>query len=413
MTEIDQQIKDATERIVKKFEEKQINLDAGTISKDLTNLVKNFEMTVTEAERTITAREARTHKVSFFEGRTTSGIMDIAAVKDKDWVTVEGKVVYLGTPTSKSVHQMGVLADRSGAIRFTVWARKKGVETPLTELTLGKSYRISNATIGTYNEALSMSLHKGTDAVEIKDIGDIKPPLTMVSEAKPGVVNIKGKVVRLFQATKDTISQVGLIGDNSGTIRFTTWKSEKLPVVDIDKSYVMEYAFCSEFGGTPSIVPTSIKEIKEAFDVKDSSRTFRGNIVQIRAGSGLVRRCPIEGCGRVMTRQNYCAVHEIQKDFVYDMRIKGVLDDGNSAKNIHVPLAVVESVTGIKLADAIKIAETSPLGMDEVLDRISEKIFGRYFDVAGTEYPDRIYVGGMTPVKPDMAEAKKILGGVV
>lgn len=413
MSDVDQQIKEATDRVMKRFEDKKINLEASTIAKDIGNLVKNFEMSVTEAERTIVSREARTHKVTFFEGKSSSGVKDIAAVKDKEWVTIEGKVVHLGVPTVKSVHQLGIVSDGSGAIRFTLWARKKGVETPLPDMVLGKSYRVSNATIGTYNEALSLSIHKGTDVIEVKDVGDIKAPVIPVSSAKPGVVTIKGKITRLFPVTKDTISQVGLIGDGSGTIRFTTWKSEKLPVVDLDKSYIMEYAFCSEFNGTPSIVPTSIKEIKEVFDVKDTSHTFRGNLVQIRPGSGLVRRCPIEGCGRVLTRQNYCAVHEIQKDFIYDMRIKGVLDDGIKARDIHVPLAVVEAVTGIKLADAIKIAESSPLGMDEVLDRMRERIFGRYYDVSGVEYPDRIYVSGMTPSKPDMGEAKKILEGVV
>ena len=53
-----------------------------------------------------------------------------------------------------------------------------------------------------------------------------------------------------------------------------------------------------------------------------------GVIVHLAPGSGLIKRCPVEGCNRVLSRQNYCPVHEIQKDFRYDLRIKGVLDDG-------------------------------------------------------------------------------------
>jgi replication factor A1 len=152
-----------------------------------------------------------------------------------------------------------------------------------------------------------------------------------------------------------------------------------------------------------------VKPIADEITVRASTSSFRGNIVQIRTGSGLVRRCPVEGCGRVLSRQNYCPNHEIQKDFVYDMRVKAVVDDGEKAKNIHVPTKVVESSCGITLQEAIKIAETSPMGFDEVLTKIRAKLLGRYYIVEGTEYPDRIFVTKLVPDVLNKAKAERLM----
>lgn len=402
--------KDATDRIVQQFAGKGVTLDAKKIEADITRFVKEFGMSLQEAERTVSSREARERNISFFEGQHKgSGVTDIASVKDKDWVTIEGVVTSLSKPGHKSVHQQGVISDRSGDIRFVVWARKKGTP-PVPEMRIGTWYRVSSAVIDTYKDAPSMKIHSGTDVVEIPSHGDLKTKITAIKDLKPGIVNVKAKVQRFFENKSDKIHQVGVVGDETGTAKFTIWKSDN-PTVKLQegKSYLFTNAQCVDYKGNMNLVPSvDIEELTEDIKVKSSSATFRGNIVQIRPGSGLIKRCPVTGCGRTLSRQNYCSVHEIQKDFTYDLRIKAVLDDGEKARNIHIPAKIVEEAIEMPLKDAITASERNPLD-DPVLIKIRQKFLFRYFDVEGIEFPDRLVITRITPVKPDIPSVKALL----
>ncbi len=72
-------------------------------------------------------------------------------------------------------------------------------------------------------------------------------------------------------------------------------------------------------------------------------------------------------------------MHEIQSNFRYDLRLKGVLDDGERARNILIQRDLVEKLTGITLDEAISIAESNPLGMDEIFYRVRNAVLGRYY----------------------------------
>lgn len=407
-------VKEATDRIVQQFAGKNVKLDEKKIEADVTNLVKNFGMSLQEAERTVSSREARDRGISFFEGQHKGGaVTDIASVKDKDWVTIEGMITHLSTPQSKSIHQQGILTDRSGDIRFVVWSRKKGT-APVPEMHVGTWYRITSGVIDTYRNALNLKIHSGTDVQEIPSHGEVKPKISAIRDIKPGIVNVRVKVQRLFENKSDKIYQTGIVGDDTGTTKFTMWKSDN-PMMKLQegKSYFFGNAQCVEFKGNMNLVPSmNIKELAEDIEIRSNSASFRGNIVQIRPGSGLVKRCPVTGCGRVLTRQNYCQVHEIQKDFTYDLRIKAVLDDGEKARNIHIPAKVVEEVAGMTLKEAIALSEKNPMD-DPIVAKVRQKFLFRYFDVEGIEFPDRLFVTKVTPVKPDMAQAKELAKAVV
>jgi len=126
--------------------------------------------------------------------------------------------------------------------------------------------------------------------------------------------------------------------------------------------------------------------------VSGGDTEIRGTIVHIAPGSGLIKRCPVEGCNRALSRQNYCPVHEIQPKFIYDLRIKGWLDDGKKTYNLLLQRDVVESLTGMMLDAAKELAENNPLGMDEVFLRIRDTILGRYVMCKGREIDNRLLV---------------------
>lgn len=109
-------------------------------------------------------------------------------------------------------------------------------------------------------------------------------------------------------------------------------------------------------------------------------------------GSGLIRRCRVDGCNRALSRQNFCPVHEMQQDFRYDLRITGVVDDGITAKNIIMQREAVEKVTGLTLEKAIEIAENSPLGPDDVFMQFQDRLMGRYITCNGPDIDGTLLV---------------------
>lgn len=49
-------------------------------------------------------------------------------------------------------------------------------------------------------------------------------------------VTVKGKIAQLWENSHESISQVGLIGDETGVIKFTKWKNADLPDVEEGKT---------------------------------------------------------------------------------------------------------------------------------------------------------------------------------
>jgi len=189
--------------------------------------------------------------------------------------------------------------------------------------------------------------------------------------------------------------QSGLLGDESGTIKFVIWKEPGKEMLATGSVYSIFYAQVDEFNGRLSLnlnTATVMQEEGDIGTVSGGETTIRGAIVHIAPGSGIIKRCPVEGCNRALSRQNYCPIHEIQPNFVYDLRIKGWLDDGEKTYNILLRRDVVESLTGITLDMAKDIAENNPLGMDEVFLRMREMVLGRYVVCSGREIDNRLLV---------------------
>jgi replication factor A1 len=187
--------------------------------------------------------------------------------------------------------------------------------------------------------------------------------------------------------------QAGLLGDETGTIKFTIWREEGKEKLIPGQVYSIYYALVDEFNGRLQLNLSTAVYLPEEGEIRVAEgEAAQGVIVHLAPGSGLIKRCPVEGCNRVLSRQNYCPVHEIQKNFRYDLRIKGVLDDGTRTRNILVQKDIVEALSGMKLEEAVALAESSPLGMDEVFYRIRDAVLGRYYQVRGSEIDGRILV---------------------
>jgi replication factor A1 len=395
------QIDKTADRIIDLFATHNVKLQRADVVGKLTELMHDFGLPQQEAERTVGQIYARAHNVTIQFRATDAGTKPIGDLTPGEWVTVEGRIISAIRPVgNKSIFQMGVIADATGSIAFTAWARNKNNknDVPLEEMQVGQWYRIANAIVDEYQGAASLKIPRTTVVGPMTDQGPVTPVLTPVDEIKPGIVSVKAKVVRLFTPSSDKIRQTGILGDETGTVKFTIWESEA-PTMTLEegKAYAFHYAKCTVYNDkndltlTPQIIP-----VTDVIAVKSGKTTRSGAIVQVRQNSGLIKRCPVEGCGKPLSRMNYCPVHEVQNNFVYDLRIRAVFDDGHETLTLTIPKEAVERLTGMELDDAVHLATTTPIGFDEVFMRFKKMLTGRYVTVSGTLYDDSMFVTDCT-----------------
>ena len=392
-------LSEVTERISRKLEAKGAQPDRQKIESRLHRLVEEFGVNIEEAERTVTADLAREYNLTGV-GAASTDLRPISEIIPGDWVTIEGKVVALTPALSPSIAQTGIIADSSGAIRFVTWTR---ANAPAMEY--GQWYRIESAVVDEYKGAPNLKIHSGTTISRMEKDIPLLPSITPITELKPGVGSVRAKVVQDWEVTHDRMLQTGLLGDETGTIKFVIWKEEGKDKLDLNAVYNIYYATVDEYNGRLSLSLNTAMYISDEGDIEvgRNETEIQGALVHVAPGSGLIKRCPVEGCNRTLSRQNYCPVHEIQPEFRYDLRLKAVLDDGMRAHSILIQRDLVEKLTGLTLDEAVGIAESNPLGMDETFYRIRDAVLGRYYTCSGSEFGGRLLVNSCTPVtfKPE------------
>ncbi len=196
-------------------------------------------------------------------------------------------------------------------------------------------------------------------------------------------VNLTAKVVDLWDPRSDAVAQVGLVGDETGTIKFTTWAKSELDSLEEGSVYRLENVVTDEYQGRYSVKlnrTTTITELDEDIEVGDNEAEIEGALVDIQSGSGLIKRCPEENCTRVL-QNGRCSEHgEVEGEF--DLRIKGVIDDGKDVHEVIFDREATEDLTGIEL-EAAKTMAKDALDTTVVADEMRETVLGRYYRVAG------------------------------
>lgn len=196
-------------------------------------------------------------------------------------------------------------------------------------------------------------------------------------------VDMTAKVVDLWEPRSDSIAQVGLLGDETGTIKFTKWAKSNLPELVEGRVYRLGNVVTDEYQGRFSVKlnrTTSIEEVDIELEVGDNESEFAGALVDVQSGSGLIKRCPEEDCTRVL-QNGRCSEHgDVEGEF--DLRIKGVLDNGDRIQEVIFDEEATTALTGIDLEEAKSIAMDA-LDTSIVAENIREQTIGRYYRVSG------------------------------
>ena len=226
-------------------------------------------------------------------------------------------------------------------------------------------------------------------------------------------VDLRVKLVDLWEPRSDSISQVGLLGDESGTIKFVAFETSDLPELTEGQAYELSNVVTDEYEGSYSVKlnrTTGITEIDEEIEVGDNADTVEGALVDIQSGSGLIKRCPEEDCTRVL-QNGRCSEHG-QVEGEFDLRIKGVLDDGETVTEVIFDREATEELTGMSLEEAKDMAMDA-LDTTVVAEEMGEDVLGRYYRVTGPTFGRYVLVDemedpGTVDVETALIEARSI-----
>jgi replication factor A1 len=209
-------------------------------------------------------------------------------------------------------------------------------------------------------------------------------PIKSISElSRSGEwVTLKVKVFQLWDADSPNVSQVGLIGDPTGIIKFVTWAKSRKPEVEEGRSYIFRNVVTDSYGGRIQVNinrNSEIIEIDEDISLPPREIEVVGALVAIQQNSGFIQRC--KTCNRVI-KKGICAVHGKTESYD-DLRIKGVLDDGMNFYEVILNEENLKSLTGIGVEEAREIVKES-LDRESVLEELKKRLLGYYFRVRGS-----------------------------
>lgn len=351
-------------------------------------LMLTYRVPEAEADRSVLNSLAKRHGVQIVGNNTKEvQIKDIS--KAGEWVTIKGKVVEIWKDNPDAVAQSGLIADGTGATKFTVF-KKSNLKTILE---YGKSYQILGCVTDEFRGQFSIKLQKNTRIVELDvPIEAVAPervtPDAKLKDIKNGMwCNVVAKVLQLWDSKSDAVWQVGLLGDETGTMKFISWSSAELPEVEIGKSYIFRNAVASEYNGKLEVgfnKKTTIEETDNV-EVKDQTITITAPIVHLLNNSGLVKRCP--ECNAIL-KAGSCEKHGKIKG-VYDLRALAIFDDGRESYTLSVGKEVLEPIVGFNLETAIEMA-MAEMDAEVVAGAVEVALVGKYWEVTGSQIDNLI-----------------------
>ena len=394
------------ESIKDRFLKLGIDVPIEDIEERLDELITKFKVPDNEAQRSVVNYFLKKYSIpknEFYVRQAEPQLIKITDISENgQWANINAKVIQLWENNHESISQVGLLGDETGIIKFTKW---KHAELP--DLEEGESYLFRSVVTGEYNDRFQVQLNRNSSAEKLSEPvevhgGDFTPG-PRESELRNIVdlegdnqwVTVRGKVVQLWENSHESIEQTGLIGDETGVVKFTNWASSELPDMEEGKSYLLKNVVVSEWNGRAQIQlnrGSSIEGLDEDIEVGTSTFTYSGAMVDIQTGSGLIKRCP--ECKRALVK-GACAEHgKVRGE--YDLRIKAVLDSGTSTQDALINRELTEELAGISLDGAIAMAADA-LDPGVVLDRLKQELIGRYYIVSGPKLDRYLLVESIAP----------------
>jgi replication factor A1 len=396
-------MKELVDQISARLRDQKIEVPDEEIASRLKKLIDDFRVPEGEARRSVLNYFLKEHGI-MPQVRASSEKVKISEIKEAGkWVDLEVKVLDLWEPATEAISQTGLIGDGSGSMKFVKWAKSE-----LTNLELGQSYLLKRVVTDEFQGRFSVKLNRTSQIEPLEKEVEARPAsraaqaVKVVDIVEPGLwVDLKVRVAQLWEANSEAISQSGLVGDETGSIKFVKWAKADLPNLEEGKSYHLRNLVTDEFQGRFSVKLNRTSQIEPLdIDVEIGSQAaeFSGALVDVQKGSGLIKRCPV--CKRSLAK-GVCSDHG-KVDGTYDLRIKAVLDDGRRVQDVLINRETTERLVGLTLDDAKQMAMEA-LDHEVVRSLIESKLMGRYFSITGPRVDRYILVETINEV-PSVTE---------
>jgi len=227
--------------------------------------------------------------------------------------------------------------------------------------------------------------------------GSVKVKIAEIKESGKWV-DLEVKVLDLWEPASETISQTGLVGDITGSMKFVKWSKSELPNLELGRSYLLKKLVTDEFQGRFSVKlnrTSQIEPLDVDVEIGSIAAEFSGALVDVQKGSGLIKRCPV--CKRSLAK-GVCSEHG-KVDGTYDLRIKAVLDDGRRVQDLLVNRETTERLLNLTLEEAKQMAMEA-LDHEVVHSLIESKLMGRYYSITGPRIDRYLLVESINEIPP-------------
>jgi ssDNA-binding replication factor A large subunit len=210
-------------------------------------------------------------------------------------------------------------------------------------------------------------------------------------------LSIEGEIVELWNNDTDSINQVGLIADDTGVIKFTRWEDEQTDVtLKEGETYKLQSVVTGEYkdniqanlNETAEIIKTEVEMDIQQQQTKENKVLTGYALVDIYDSEGLIKRCSADECTRVLS-DGACSEHG-DVEPVFDLRIKGVIDDGETTQTVVIQSDEVAEMTGLTIEEAQDMAKEA-LDTQVVVDHLKRELCPTYWRFTGFE-TDRQFI---------------------
>ena len=398
-------MKELVDQISARLRDQKIEVPDEEIASRLKKLIDDFRVPEGEARRSVLNYFLKEHGI-MPQVRASSEKVKISEIKEAGrWVDLEVKVLDLWEPATEAISQTGLIGDGSGSMKFVKWAKSE-----LPNMELGQSYLLKRVVTDEFQGRFSVKLNRTSHMEPLEKEVEARPAsraaqaVKVVEITESGQwVDLKVKVAQLWETNSDSISQSGLVGDETGSIKFVKWVKADLPNLEEGKSYLLRNLVTDEFQGRFSVKlnrTSQIEPLDVDVDIGSQAAEFSGALVDVQKGSGLIKRCPV--CKRSLAK-GVCSEHG-KVDGTYDLRIKAVLDDGRRVQDVLINRETTERLVGLTLDDAKQMAMEA-LDHEVVRGLIESKLMGRYFSITGPRVDRYLLVETINEV-PAVMESK-------
>jgi len=416
-------------------------IDEEQLASELNKYLNEYHVNIDAAKRGIIRKYGGNDTATFVTGNAlVKKVSELTGTEQN--VDITAKVVFVDNKeiTVKGLPKQiisGILGDETGTASFTIW------EPGALVLAKGSVYHFRNCYCKTWNDKVQVNLgNRGR--VEPADGVKMELPERQISAASSevkigkikegmGNVTVTGKIVSVeakeitARGEQKTVYS-GIIADDTGKIQFSAWSDFGLKE---GESVCISNAYIRGWKGIPQLNMgdrCEISRVDEVTNVVDTSAnqktvdeitrigggldiTLEGLVVDVRQGSGIIRRCP--QCNRSMLN-GACTTHGAVEG-VMDLRLKVVLDDGTGAISAIINKNDTEKLTGVTLQAARGLAAVQGEGVvgREMTSKILMKRIRVVGNVMSDDYGPSIIVKSAESVGVNIeAEANKLLDEV-